>query len=251
MLILDPGLPAEAEGERLLDHFDRTWIIHLPDREDRRRQTAQELRRNGMRLAPGKVEFFLARRPERAAGFPSPAVRGCFASHLAVLRLARDLGLAHVLVMEDDVSFAGRLRFVEGALVRRLRREDWDVVYFGHREPLPATAPTPLCLHRGPVLLSHFYGMGRRGLERVVPFLEGLLTRPAGHPEGGPMHLDGALSEFRARHPELVTLLAHPSLAWQRPSRRGPPPDAGGRVPVVRGLLGLPHLTWATTPRLP
>jgi hypothetical protein len=33
------------------------------------------------------------------------------------------------------------------------------------------------------------------------------------------MHFDGALSMFRAAHPDVLTLIAQPNLGWQRASR--------------------------------
>ncbi len=43
--------------------------------------------------------------------------------------------------------------------------------------------------------------------------------REPGDPAGGPMHLDAALTTFRQRNPDIVALIAHPNLGWQRPSR--------------------------------
>jgi glycosyl transferase, family 25 len=50
-------------------------------------------------------------------------------------------------------------------------------------------------------------------------FLRQVLDRPPGHPEGGPMHVDGAYTTFRRNHPEFMTLAAIPSLGHQRASR--------------------------------
>ncbi len=46
-----------------------------------------------------------------------------------------------------------------------------------------------------------------------------LLTRKAGDPDGGPMHIDGAYSVYRKINPSVITLYAAPALGYQRSSR--------------------------------
>ena len=74
----------------------------------------------------------------------------------------------------------------------------------------------------------------------VAPFLRAILARPYGHPEGGPMHVDGAYNWFRRAHPGLRHLAAVPPWAVQRPSRTDihalPWAD---RQPALRPLLAL------------
>ncbi len=205
----------------VLDYFGRVSVISLLSRTDRRRDMARELERHGMPIRPGKVEFFDAFRPEEAAGFPSIGLHGCYLSHLGVLRQARDAGAARVLVFEDDAQISRQFDKYQEQLVAQLRREDWGIVYFGH--PLDtgasATDVPRLIPHVGAFDLAHFYGVNGQALDRLVRFLEGCLTRPPGHPEGGPMSPDGALSVFRERNPDLPTLIASPNLGWQRSSR--------------------------------
>ena len=57
------------------------------------------------------------------------------------------------------------------------------------------------------------------GLDTLITHLQACLTRPPGHPEGGPMHFDGALTLLRQAQPGLVTWRASRSLAGQRSSR--------------------------------
>ncbi|MCI5210545.1 MAG: hypothetical protein D3910_17540 [Candidatus Electrothrix sp. ATG2] len=72
-------------------YFGKIYVINLPERVDRRREVTAALKRIGISFAPGKVELFPAIRPTEAAGFPSPGVRGCFLSHLSVLKKAAEL----------------------------------------------------------------------------------------------------------------------------------------------------------------
>jgi hypothetical protein len=65
---------------------------------------------------------------------------------------------------------------------------------------------------------THFYGVNGPLVPRLIEYLEGVAARPEGHPEGGAMHYDGALSMFRERD-QVETLFATPNLGWQRSSR--------------------------------
>jgi glycosyl transferase family 25 len=49
--------------------------------------------------------------------------------------------------------------------------------------------------------------------------MELILTRPGGHPEAGPMHVDGAYTTWRLLNPTAVTLVAVPAVCVQRSSR--------------------------------
>lgn len=44
--------------------------------------------------------------PKEAEKFPTIGTRGCFMSHLGVLRDAIQAGLEGILILEDDVNFA-------------------------------------------------------------------------------------------------------------------------------------------------
>jgi glycosyl transferase, family 25 len=204
----------------LADYFSHAYVINLPERTDRRRDVEKELSRVGMRLAPGHLELFPAIRPSELAGFTSIGAHGCFMSHLGVLRKALAQGAKRVLIMEDDVAISSRLLLAERSLVDYLSKHDWGIAYFGHFAndlPLPATDQAMVRADAS-TLCAHFYAISGAVLPALVDDLEKILTRPAGHPDGGPMHYDGALATFRGRNPG-ITHFATPSLAWQRNSR--------------------------------
>jgi hypothetical protein len=203
---------------KLLEFFPRTRIINLPARLDRRRETRQEFARCALPLDPPGVDFFEAIGPVEAAGFPSPGVRGCFLSHLAVVEEARDAGQGHLLVLEDDIAFSREVASVGEVAVEALGRRDWDLAFFGHALP---QAPGPLAWHPAPapMTLAHFYAVHARTLAPLAAFLRKVLRTPPGHPDGGPMHYDGALNTFRRQHPAVVALALSRSLGYQRPSR--------------------------------
>ncbi len=203
----------------LAELFDCTFVINLPDRKDRRAAISRELGRAGVPLKPGKVEIFRAIRPTEAAGFPSPGVRGCFLSHLGILREARKRNLKSVLILEDDLVMSPLLGKSIDSLKRALEQQPWGLVYFGHVEKVGSPAIPALVPFAGAVMTTHFYGVSGAALERLIDFLQRTEQRQPGDPAGGPMHVDGALTMFRHANPDLLTLIAHPNLGWQRPSR--------------------------------
>jgi hypothetical protein len=224
----------------LTDYFARAYVVNLPERADRRRGMERELRAAGMPPTPGKVEFFPAVRPDSPGDFPGIGARGCYLSHLAILKRAIDDGLPNVLVMEDDLAVSGLLRPREGSIVGRLRSEDWGFVYLGHGVEFAPGGKNaaPLRPFSGELQMTHFYGVNAPVIGRLVAFLEAVLTRPPGHPDGGPMHLDGAFNVFRAQNPDVRVLLSDPSFGHQRSSRSDIHPSWFDRVPGLRQLAG-------------
>jgi glycosyl transferase, family 25 len=201
----------------LLSVFDRICIINLPERADRRRAVTRELARHGVAVDGERVRFVAGIRPDGPGEFPSTGARGCYLSHLAVLRQARADGVRRLLVLEDDVMFLGPPGGAT-ALAQDLRRADWQLAYPGHMQP---ALPGPLRWQRcdEPLVCAHCYAVRGEAIGTVVDHLEACLRRPAGHPECGPMHVDGALTLLRRDRPDLVTLRASRSLAGQRSSR--------------------------------
>jgi glycosyl transferase, family 25 len=223
----------------LADCFSKTYAINLPEREDRRRALTIELESQNFRPETRRLEIFAGVRPDSAEGFPNRGVRGCFLSHLGVLRRAMEERLESVLVLEDDVTFSPVLRERSGMIERELREQPWGFAYLGHQlelQPVPGRCLIP---YTGDIVLAHCYGVRGSVLPKLVEFLESVPKRPAGHPDGGPMFPDGALSFFRARHPEIVTLAAAPGLAFQRSSRSDLTPRWFDRIPGLRETAGL------------
>jgi glycosyl transferase, family 25 len=234
----------KVEHPTILDYFDAVRVINLISRPDRRRAIARELTQHGMPWQSGKVEVFDAVRPDEAAGFASPGTHGCFLSHLGLLKRARHDGHSRVLVMEDDLQLSKRFGALEEPIVDALSAADraggWDIVYLGHLidPPLPrAELPMLVRYHAEPILQAHLVGFNESILDRLITFLEGLLQRPPGHPDGGPMHYDGALNFFRARNADVRTLVANPVLGWQRSSRSDISPKWFDRGPVLGGAV--------------
>ncbi len=236
------------------DYFDRIYIINLPERTDRRAEMLQELKRAGLELEPGRIEFFAACKPAEAAGFSSRGVHGCFRSHLEILHQCRKGGARNVLILEDDATLEPRFREDEEVVVEQMQAAGWGFAYLGHVLGEPATGglrpetgglrpplagQTVLRPFTGPIPLTHAYAVNGSIFDRLINFLETIRKRPPGHPEGGPMPMDGALNTFREQNPDVLTLVTSPSLSFQRSSRSDLTPRWFDRVPVLRQVVDL------------
>ena len=162
-------------------------------------------------------------------------------SHLGALKKARDEGAANVLLMEDDLEIDPNFSSLTDPLVAILRREPWGFVYFGHRlaDVAPSAAGELLVPYQGPIVTAHFVGVNGSVLPRLIDFLDTVLSRPGGHPDGGPMHVDGAYSTFRQQNPDVLTLVAQPNLGWQRSSKSDITTAWFDSVPGLNLLSGL------------
>jgi glycosyl transferase, family 25 len=203
---------------RSLADFHRISVINLAHRTDRRAQMAEQLALVGLGLDSPNVRLFEAVRPDDAGGFESIGARGCFMSHLGVLQQA--VGLGNVLILEDDLDFVAGVRALTVDALTALPA-DWDVFYggvsirdFGPGEgPLRAVDPATY------FTAAHFVAFNGSVIPRLVEYLQAVLARPPGHPDGGPMHVDGAYARFRSEHPSTKVYVAVPELGYQRSSR--------------------------------
>jgi glycosyl transferase family 25 len=202
----------------LFDFFDRSYIINLPERADRRQEMERELKRFDWPVSSDRVKFFSAIKPHDKGEFPSIGARGCFLSHLEVLKEAKSQNLNNLLIMEDDLSFTQLLIEQQDKIVNALQRLNWGFAYLGH-----GVSPSPhgegiFQEYSEPLMLKHFTAINQQTIIQLVDFLEEVLRRPGGHPDGGPMHVDGAYSTFRQQNSSVITLIANPSLGFQRSS---------------------------------
>jgi len=201
-----------------IDHFDCVRIINVASRKDRRDETISEFRRNGFNINTEKVRYFDAIIPKENGGFPSTGVRGCFLSHLRVLEEAINSGSKNILVLEDDIQFSKQLSKYGISLFEKLNCMDWDIAYFGHAvKDIKGKAEWNIV--KQPMLLAHFYAVNGKALERLISTLHQILERPPGHPDGGPMHYDGALNTFMRQNSDIKAYYCSLNLGYQRSSR--------------------------------
>jgi glycosyl transferase, family 25 len=206
-----------------LRYFQQIYIINLPHRRDRRREMAGQLKKIGLCFDSPGVRLFEAVRPATPDGFPSIGTRGCFLSHLSILRDACEKGFERILILEDDVNFAEDFVLRMGQVKAALEHVDWSIFYGGYaiRAPLQTGGDVAIVLAEPAVSIqnTHFIAFRGRAICDAVSFLETLLSRPPGDAKGGPMHVDGAYNWFRNEFPSRITLLSLSPLGYQRRSR--------------------------------
>ncbi|MGZ9083110.1 MAG: glycosyltransferase family 25 protein [Rhodoplanes sp.] len=213
--------------------FDRIYLINLAERVDRKEHMARELKRVGLDISCD-VELFKAIRPAEALAFPGLGVLGCYLSHLSVLRMAKYDGLGKILIVEDDLMISRRLPRVITYLSQQMDAIDWDILLLGF---FPSRTLS-LSIYYGDVDASfyssvvfkkprllpggmHFYAVNGRCLDRLILFLEHLLevrSRKLIVDANGMdiAYLDDAFYRFSLDYPDIVYLMACPTLGWQR-----------------------------------
>ena len=212
------GLCATRDQAGLLDPFGYVRVINLPARADRRHSVIAQLAAIGASIDGRTIDYREAVRPDDAGAFDAIGTRGCFLSHLDTLRAARQEGVSHLLILEDDVGFSRSERAAMPAAFAALWRQHWDVFYGG--SPVrPDGSPLTRIAPDTPVMLAHMIAFSASAIDRLIPFLEAMLARPRGSPDGGPMHVDGAYNWFRRANPDMVAFAATPHVAHQTASR--------------------------------
>lgn len=210
--------------DALFTLVDRIYVINLAERTDRYRAMAGELARLGLGFDDARVTHVAAHVPPGPGAFPSAGVRGCFESHLSVLRDIDARGLRAALVLEDDTQLSRHAVARLPGLVAAARSRDWAMIYgWSPDAPIRRDSRQDHALRVLPpetgVQMTHFYAISGAAAALAGPYLSAMAARKEGDPAGGPMDVDGAYCWFRAAHPDLVTLAPVTPLAMQRPSR--------------------------------
>jgi hypothetical protein len=119
-------------------------------------------------------------------------------------------------------------------IIPELKRVSWDMLYFGHSAGHATTELLSVQDVAVGLPCLHFYAVSRAFRRELIPFLHDLASREPGSPNGGPMHVDGAISLFRARHPEFTTRLVNPPLGHQLSSRSNITPRWFDKLSLLR-----------------
>lgn len=201
-----------------IDYFDQTRIINMKSRTDRRKETEDEFLRYQLPINTKNVRFFDAITPDTPNNFPNIGARGCFMSHLSILETAAKTNPRRIFLVEDDIQFSNQIIEFGSRATESLETTDWDIAYFGHLLKSSSTSPHWKAVSE-PMLLSHCYAVNGATIERLAHFLRQMLERPAGDPQGGPMHYDGALNTFLAQNPDIKAYYYSKNLGYQRPSK--------------------------------
>jgi glycosyl transferase family 25 len=236
-----------AAALTLPDFFGVSYLINLPERNDRLRSIAKQMAAIGWRLDASGVMLFAGLRYREAQGFPSAPIRGCFQSHLQCLRQAKAAECQSVLIMEDDIALSSAIPRLTSKIVQELQSRPWDFVYFGHH----ATGPIPKARHdtteaqlrfhewTEDVVAAEFYAVSASILPRLIAHLENIARGPKGDRITGPMPVDGAYNIFRRSNADVRCLVSDPRLGWQISSRSDITPHPLDAVPLLRPVNAL------------
>jgi glycosyl transferase, family 25 len=229
---------------RISLHNEIKIVINLDERQDRREEMNCQLQKVGW-----EATYFSAIKPTHPDGFPSLGARGCFLSHLEVLRLS--IGeRKHLIILEDDLNFAPDFSVRWPNAISELLTTEWSIFYPAVVTPKGAG----LCLIEPThgIQTAHFMVIHRDSIATIANRLHAILSRPAGHPDGGAMHVDGAYSTIRANDPTLRTYVYSPPLGYERSSRSDIAnnrlfdriPALQGPVRMLRKLKDQVRLCW-------
>jgi glycosyl transferase family 25 len=202
--------------------FDAIYIINLPERTDRKAEMIEQFEHAGISGQSQRLVFFDAFRPQDKGEFPTIGTRGCFLSHLGVLKAALAAGHASILVLEDDLNFVDDFQAAFRARLPALQASPWDFAYLGWLRvtpSLPSTEGVVVVPPESAVLGLHMVAIKSTVMSELIAYLEAMLERPAGDPGGGPMHVDGAYGWYRHAHSHRRTVALQPPLGYQRASR--------------------------------
>ena len=203
--------------DQLLPGGWKCYGIATVDRPDRSARLRRELVNVGLPFVVTEGE-----RPTEDAGFDNVATYGCFASHLASLRLARDEGVDVAVLVEDDILVARSFRRALPPMVRQLDSLDWTMLYMGflnsspmRRKPLQRVTENIARCTGWEVTGCHFIAVPRTSLDSVIANFEARLE-PGGHR----IPADGVYNEYR-RDNGFDTFICLPNFARQGPSPSG------------------------------
>lgn len=215
--------------------FDCVYVINLPSRKDRLDALKIEIKKIGLCEPHIEVRVPYAPIVDDPGGFPSTGVYGNFLSHLGIIRDVRERGLTRALVLEDDAIFRSELRSWsrQEELLEALARGDWRVGsdgssegaadwgmwFLGHRlrKELKG-AKRPLAATTLPFNWAHCYAVNKPVLDDLIDYLDLTMQRPAGHPDGGKMYIDGAFAHFRKKYTNYPCLVSNPVHSIQKGS---------------------------------
>jgi len=209
---------------------------------------AQQLARIGVGYDHPQVRLFAAERPETAGDFPNIGTRGCFLSHLNVLKDAVAQGFDCILVLEDDAEFTSRFCNMTTAQAEQIATTPWEMFYFGSQYTPDLSTDVDHGFFTSvaepvPLKLGHATMLKKAAFVPLVPYLEAMLTRKIGDAKGGPMHVDGAYSWFKNDVAGIRTMVMKERWIGQRASRTDIHDlDWKENIPFINALRRLKNL---------
>lgn len=206
---------------KFIDYFDKIYIINLETRADRRAEIAAQLKKINLALDHPKICVFSAIKPSFAGEFPSIGAKGCFLSHLGVLKDIKQQQYKKVLIFEDDLDFINHFNIQADLVLEELIKSDWGIFYGDYRiNDLKLADTKSITKVNSDVGIgtTDFMAFNGEIVDSIIVYFEAILNRKGGDALGGPMHVDGAYSWFRKDNVGFKTVIATPALGYQRSS---------------------------------
>ena len=229
-------------GEVLFSSVDKVFVINLDRRKDRLREMEAQFASIGLGFDHDKIERFSAISPDQIAGFPSLGARGCFLSHLEILKWFQNSDWSRVAILEDDADFD--LPDIETLqrYLQNLENHKFDIFYGGYHFP-DRFAEMGAGIHDLTEKLiiggTHCYILDRSILERLILFLEDVQRKLADGIEVDGF-IDNIISSFWIENQDCRVKIAVPAFAFQRRSATDiHAPNPLDTIPVIRNLTNL------------
>ncbi|MBV6644207.1 MAG: glycosyltransferase family 25 protein [Cyclobacteriaceae bacterium] len=226
---------------KLVDQFDKIFVINLDIRPDRRRLITRELRKisSSEEDFQGKIEFYTATKPQTSNGFPSASVYGCFLSHYTIIKKAIDLDLRNVLILEDDLHFTDFFLRNEEKVIDALANVQYDLAYLGYFINNELNTSELLVPYKEQIIATHFYAINSTVMKRLYQTMSEMKERPRNHPNGGKIYNDGMVNLFRFQNDDVRTYLVNPVCGIQRFSKSDLHSRWYDHVVILKGLANM------------
>ena len=140
------------------NYFDKIYVINLDKRSDRWSKVVENFKKINLSNY------------ERFSAIESPnGWEGCKASHLSIIKKAKDNGYDNVLVFEDDFILTDNFNEIINTVLEQIP-SDWDMLYFGgNTEMCKSKVKVSNNLFKvDSVLTTHCYAMKNTIYDKVL-----------------------------------------------------------------------------------
>ena len=143
------------------DFFDQIKCINLNTRDDKMIESSKVFKKLKI-----PVEYY------RVDKHPTDGARGCYESHLSIIREAYYRGCKNVLIFEDDVIDSPYFeeKIISKAIDFMENNRDWDIFYFGHMPDIFSSSSTSISSNiiKTQSTLTHAYVVSRKYMKQLI-----------------------------------------------------------------------------------
>jgi len=197
------------------NYVDKTYIINLDERADRWKLIVEELKKVNI----DNYERFSAIRPNQA-DIPKESYRnmrlagadrdkyivgttGERASHVAIVKKAKEAGYKQILMLEDDVEFHAEANTIFNSAMEQIKNVEWDMFFLGCFHKLPFELITTNVARIKKAYAIHAYIIKSNLFDAIIDNVI----------QSG-QEIDVYYAE--SIHPNYKCYCARPHIAWQR-----------------------------------